>query len=233
MRFYSPDIKETLSLPEAESFHCIRVMRLGTGDKLQVVDGKGHLFDCRIINANPKSTGIEIIDEISENPHWRCSVTLAVAPTKNIDRIEWLAEKAVEIGVDRLVFLDCTRNVRKTVKRERIMKIMVSAMKQSLKSRLPIFDEYISLREFIETDTNAVRVMGYCDDSIPRTEFARFYDGHQSLTIMIGPEGDFTPVEVELAGHYGFVPVTFGNTRLRTETAAVYALCAAHTIMSL
>lgn len=146
--------------------------------------------------------------------------------------MEWLAEKAVEIGVDRLVFVDCQRNVRHVVKRDRIEKIMISAMKQSLKAHLPELVELMPLRRFIASDTSQVKYMGYCDPSIERRDFSVDYDGMRDLTILIGPEGDFSPEEVETALAAGFSPVTFGNTRLRTESAALYALCATHSIIT-
>ena len=136
-RFYAPDIKQTLTLPEGESGHCCRVLRLSEGDDVEAVDGKGTLHRCRIIDAHPRRTGIEIIESIVEPRHWNPRITLALAPTKNMDRMEWLVEKAVEIGVDRIVFLDCEHSERRVVKPERIERIMVSAMKQSLKSRMP------------------------------------------------------------------------------------------------
>lgn len=232
IRFYAPDIESDAELSEVESGHCCRVLRMKCGDLVEVVDGKGHAFECRILDAHPKHTSLEIISKVEEPLHWTPRVTLALAPTKNMDRMEWLVEKAVEIGVNRLVFLDCAHNVRRVVKRERIEKIMVSAMKQSLKSWLPDFVEMIDIGKFMESDTSRCKYMGYCSSEIERKEFAREYDGFSDVTIMIGPEGDFTSEEVECAIGHGFVPVTFGDTRLRTETAALYALCSLHTIIT-
>lgn len=232
IRFYTPDIESTGELSEAESGHCCRVLRMRVGDTIQVTDGCGHVFECEIIDAHPRHTSVDILAKREEPLHWSPRITLAVAPTKNMDRMEWLAEKAVEIGVDRLVFLNCEHSVRKTVKRERIEKILVSAMKQSLKSYLPEFVEMMDFSRFVAEDDSELKFMGYCDDNIERCEFARIYDGHRSLTVMIGPEGDFSPEEVRTAIDAGFRPVTFGSTRLRTETAALYALCATHTIIT-
>jgi len=202
------------------------------GDSVEVVDGKGHVFGCEILEAHPKHTSLEIVKKVDEPLHWSPNITLALAPTKNIDRMEWLVEKAVEIGVNRLVFLDCAHNVRRVVKRERIERIIVSAMKQSLKAWLPDFVEMIGIGEFLESDTSLCKYIGFCNCEIERKELACEYDGVSDVTIMIGPEGDFTSEEVELAVSQGFIPVTFGDTRLRTETAALYALCSAHTIIT-
>lgn len=230
IRFYAPDIESTATLPEGDSAHCCRVLRMQAGDRIQVTDGQGYIYDCEIEDPHPKHTTVAILSKTASERHWAPRITLAVAPTKNIDRMEWLLEKAVEIGVDRVVFLDCKRSVRRVVKRERMEKILVSAMKQSLKATLPEFQEMMPLRDFIASDDSAAKYMGYCSEAFPRREFAKEYDGLQSISIMIGPEGDFTEEEVAEAVAAGYIPVTFGATRLRTETAALYALCAAHTL---
>lgn len=220
-------------LGEQESAHCCRVLRMKAGDVINVVDGKGHEYVCEILDPHPRHTGVDIL-EIREEPlHWTPHITLAVAPTKNADRMEWLAEKAVEIGVNRIVFVECEHNVRRVMKMERIEKILVSAMKQSLKSTMPVLDGLMPLAEFLRGDTSSVRFMGYCSQEVERRDFSNVYDGKSDVSILIGPEGDFSTSEVRLAMESGCVPVTFGNTRLRTETAALYALCSAHTIISM
>ena len=231
-RFYAPDIELTHILPEGESVHCCRVLRLREGDEVEVVDGKGTLHRCRIIDAHPKRTGVEIIESVAEQRHWSPRITLALAPTKNMDRMEWLVEKAVEIGVDRIVFLDCEHSERRMVKPERIERIMVSAMKQSLKSRMPELTEMMPFDEFVKEPGGGMRFMGYCDMDFPRREFDKEYNGISDVELLIGPEGDFSPAEVALAVEAGFIPATFGNTRLRTETAALYALCATHSAIN-
>lgn len=232
IRFYAPEIESTLQLPEVESGHCCRVLRMKEGDEIEVVDGQGNIFRCEITDAHPKHTGLLILSKEPESLHWKPFITLAVAPTKNMERMEWLAEKAVEIGVNRIVFLNCERNVRRVVKRDRVEKILISAMKQSLKATLPEIVEMIDIKDFLASATSECKFMGYCDPAVERKEFAKEYDGVSDLTIMIGPEGDFTPEEVGASISAGFVPVTFGNTRLRTETAALYALCASHVIIT-
>lgn len=233
IRFYTPDIATTLTLSEVESGHCCRVLRMRQGDDIQVVDGNGRVYECRIVDANPRRTSVEILNVIEENQHWSPHITLAVAPTKNIDRMEWLAEKAVEIGVDKFVFINCKHNVRRVVKRERIEKIMISAMKQSLKCRLPKLVEITEFNSFIEDNSFSSRYFGYCDADTPRLDFVDAYDGREDIVVMIGPEGDFSHDEVSRAIELGWKPVTFGNTRLRTETAALYSLVATHVIIDL
>lgn len=233
IQFYCPDIEASGELPDGESAHCCRVLRMREGDRIQVVDGQGFVYDCEIIDAHPKHTGVSILSRQKQERHWQSSITLAVAPTKNFDRMEWLVEKAIEIGVDRIAFIKCDRSERKQVKDERVMKIAVSAMKQSLKARLPELDANLSFREFVTGCDAGQRFIAYCNDSVERKEFAREYDSRQSMAIIIGPEGDFSGDEVKLAMEKGFIPVTLGNTRLRTETAALYALAAAHTLQSI
>ncbi|MDE6006847.1 MAG: 16S rRNA (uracil(1498)-N(3))-methyltransferase [Muribaculaceae bacterium] len=233
IRFFAPDIVKDSALPEGESAHCCRVLRLKKGAEIEVVDGNGSVYSCVIVEPNPRHTCVEIVDVHVQPLHWKPYITLAIAPTKNIDRMEWLAEKAVEIGVNRLVFLNCHNNVRRVVKRERFDKILVSAMKQSLKASIPEFTEMIDFKDFISTDTSTKKFVGYCDSSVEKIDFAKAYDGESDITIMVGPEGDFTREEIEAAFNSGFKPVTFGNTRLRTETAGLDALCATHTLISL
>lgn len=233
IQFYCPDIESTGQLPEGESAHCCRVLRMREGERIQVVDGQGIVYDCEIIDAHPKHTGVSILSRHQQDRHWQSSITLAVAPTKNFDRMEWLVEKAIEIGVDRIAFLKCDRSERKQVKEERVQKIAVSAMKQSLKAKLPEIDANLSFKDFVSNCDAGQRFIAYCSDSVERKEFACEYNPSESMAIIIGPEGDFSGEEVAMAISEGFVPVTLGNTRLRTETAALYALTAAHTIQSI
>lgn len=230
IRFYIPDIQDECVLSEGESGHCCRVLRMKEGDKLYAVDGKGISYECEIVNAHPKHTSIRIISSKEEPKHWKEKITLAVAPTKNIDRIEWMLEKVVEMGVDEIILLNCEHSERKKVNEDRLLKIVVSAMKQSLKATMPVFRGLISYREFLDFDGPGLRFMGYCDEGIERKEFAKEYPGNEDVTILIGPEGDFSRKEVEEAIKKGFVPVTFGKSRLRTETAALFAVAAVHVV---
>ena len=228
IRFYAPDIETTLTLPEIDSGHCCRVLRKKVGDKIEVVDGRGCAYVCSITNAHPKGTEVEIIEKRIEKPHWEGKITIAVAPTKNIDRMEWMLEKATEIGVDEIVFLKCDHSERKEIKAERLEKILISAMKQSMKAKLPIFEGMKPFKDFIVEDRKGNKFMGYCSDQFERKEFVKEYAQDKDVTILIGPEGDFSEEEVSRAIEAGFIPVTFGETRLRTETAALYALVSAH-----
>lgn len=233
IRFYAPEIESDSTLPEVESGHCCRVLRMHSGQEIEVVDGKGNLFKCIITDSHPKATKIEIISKEHQFPYWSVVITLAIAPTKNMDRMEWLVEKAIEIGVNKIVFINCHNSVRKLIKKDRLEKIAISAMKQSLKAHLPEICEMTDFVDFIKSDKSSQKFVGYCDYTIPREDFAKAYNGKSDLTIMIGPEGDFTSDEINKALKSGYKPVTFGNTRLRTETAALYGLCATHNLINL
>lgn len=229
IQFYAPDIEATGTLPESDSAHCCRVLRMKQGDEVVVADGKGKRFRCVILEAHPRHTTVEIISSEELPVHWGAEITLAVAPTKNADRMEWLLEKAVEIGVDRVVLIKCSRSERKVMKTERLEKVMVAAMKQSLKGVLPQLTGLVDFREFVESvPASTQKFFGYCSESYPRRDFVDVCRGGEPVVVMIGPEGDFTPEEVELAVAGGFIPVTFGQSRLRTETAALYGVAAVH-----
>lgn len=233
IQFYSPDITETLTLPESDSGHAIRVLRLGLGDELQVIDGRGNVFDCRIADPHPKHTRLEVTGQREQPLPWSHRIVAAVAPTKHLDRMEWLVEKLVEVGINRFIPVLTTRSERKVIKRERLEKIAVAAMKQSLKAVLPQIDELTPLREVIRLMPEAQRFVGYCDDDVAeRRDFAGEYAPGRDTLILIGPEGDFTPAEIEATIAAGIMPVTFGSNRLRTETAALYAVSACHIIDS-
>lgn len=232
IRFYAPDIEQTGVLPEVESGHCCRVLRLKVDDMVECVDGKGRSYTCRIVEASSKATKVEITDRRQEPNHWGEHVTLAVAPTKNIERIEWLLEKATEIGVNRIVLLRCARSERKDVRIERLQKILVSAMKQSMKAEMPELCGMTDFKSFVCENSKDLKFMGYCSESYPKKSMVKEYVPGKDVRILIGPEGDFSTEEVNLAVENGYEPVTFGNTRLRTETAALYALSAIHTINS-
>lgn len=236
IEFYAPDIETTGLLPESDSAHCCRVLRMKEGDEVTVVDGKGHRFRCCIVSAHSKHTSLEIIEKIDVPNHWGVHITLAVAPTKLSDRMEWMLEKVVEIGIDRVVLLKCRRSERKTIKLDRLERVMISAMKQSLKGVLPVIEDMVDLKSFV-ADSNkggeCQKFFGYCDASFPKKEFVKECQPGLPVIIMIGPEGDFAPEEVSLAIDNGFLPVTFGESRLRTETAALYGVTGVHIINQL
>lgn len=233
IQFFAPDIESTGILPPEDSLHCIRVLRHRVGDTISVIDGHGHRFECRIIADDPRATAVDIISSSLIQPHWGCRFWLAVAPTKNMDRMEWMVEKAVEIGVDRITPVLCAHSERKVLKTERLQKIAVAAMKQSLKTTLPIIDPLTPIHSFLQMPHAGQKFMGYCDAAYPRLSLAREYSPGADATVLIGPEGDFSPEEVGQAVKAGFVPATFGQSRLRTETAAIVALDTLHIVTSL
>lgn len=234
IQFYAPDIETTLTLPESDSQHCIRVLRMHPGDLIEVIDGAGHGFTCRIVDAHSKHALVEIVDRRDIPLPWSNFITIAVAPTKHMDRMEWMVEKLVEIGVNRIVPLLCRHSERKELKPERLRKIAVSAMKQSLKSVLPTIEEMTPIKTFLNEPSNgADRYIAYCDRNIERRLLAKTYRPLRDTTILIGPEGDFSPEEVSIALSAGYIPISLGDCRLRTETAAVSACDTCHIINQL
>lgn len=230
IRFYAPDIMTTGELPPDESGHCVRVLRRRVGDDVEVVDGKGYAYTCRIIDDNPRRVRLQIMDRRSESTHWGRHITLAVAPTKNTDRMEWLAEKVTEMGIDRLVLLRCEHSERKIMKTERLQRVMVSAMKQSLKAQLPEMTGPVDFNEYIGSlPEGTCRWIAHCEVGMPRGILMENLPASgQDIVILIGPEGDFSPAEISKALDCGFRPVTMGKSRLRTETAALFAIAALH-----
>ena len=232
IRFYAPDIERIPVLPEVESGHCVRVLRKRPGDIIEVVDGRGGLFRCELVSDSPKAAAVQIVERESLPKIWTPEITVAVAPTKHADRMEWLVEKLVEIGIDRFVPVRSDRSERKELKRERIEKIAVSAMKQSLKAVLPRIDDTTSLRDFLSEAgrSTAQRFVGYCDAETPRVLLPKAYAQGSDVMILIGPEGDFSPAEIEACLAGGFQAVTMGDNRLRTETAALMGVAIVHTV---
>ena len=222
-------------LGEEDSKHCVKVLRMGEGDTIEVVDGNGTLYTCRITMAHPKRCAVEVTERMQQPPHWGHRIVLGVAPTKNLDRIEWLVEKCVEMGVDRIIPLRCHNSERTVLKTERLKKIMVSAMKQSLKATLPLLDEMTPVAQLLAEPFEGTRCIAYCDEQLPRGQrltLTGVYRPGQDVMVLIGPEGDFSPKEVQAARDAGFMPVTLGESRLRTETAGMMAVAAIHTLDS-
>ncbi|MCM1309457.1 MAG: 16S rRNA (uracil(1498)-N(3))-methyltransferase [Bacteroides sp.] len=233
IQFYAPDIESNPVLPEGDSLHCVKVLRMQPGEQLEVIDGKGHAFTCRLLDANRKHAMVQIIEKRTQPLPWSYDLTIGVAPTKHLDRMEWLTEKLTEVGVNRLIPLLCDRSERRELKTERLEKIAVSAMKQSLKAVLPEIDEMTPVKRLIKECTAEQRFICYCDKNIERRTLAREIKPGADAIILIGPEGDFSPEEVDLALSHGFVPVTLGDNRLRTETAALYAASTIHIVNQL
>ena len=228
IRFYSPDIAESLTLPESDSGHAVRVLRLRAGDPLEIVDGRGNLYHCILTDAHHKHARVAIEAVETYPKTWSGSITLAIAPTKNNDRMEWLVEKLVEIGIDRIVTLRCQRSERKDINIERLERVAVAAMKQSLKATLPVIEPTIPFRDYMTGDLPGQRFIAYCDPAFERRLLAREYRPGADTAILIGPEGDFSPEEIKLALTTGWLPVSLGDSRLRTETAALFAVSACH-----
>ena len=233
IQFFAPDIQESNQLPEVESQHCIKVLRMKQGDKIFVTDGKCYRYNCTIIDPNPKHVYLNIDSKEFIPNHWNEKICIAIAPTKNMDRMEWFAEKSTEIGINAIIPIKCSHSERKELKIERINKILVSATKQSLKTTIPQLSEMIKFAELVKRPFDGQKFIAYCDDTIEKKSFTKEYIAENNALILIGPEGDFSPEEVSLAIENGFTPVTFGNSRLRTETAALFAVAAIQTLNQL
>ena len=222
--FYAPDITTPLyTLPEEESGHCVRVLRLKEGDSLHITDGRGTLYRAVVEESHPKHCTIRIVEE---HPEWEkrpYRLTVAVAPTKNIDRIEWFVEKATECGIDRIVPILCDHSERKVVKQERLEKIAASAMKQSLKAYLPQIDPLTPIKESLAEPFEGVKLIAHCEEDMERIFLGDVVSKGDDVLVLIGPEGDFSVAEIEAARKAGFREITLGNARLRTETAALAA----------
>lgn len=221
--FYTPDISTTLELPQEEAAHALRVLRLAEGDELMLTDGKGSFYRAEIDMISGKRCYVRILETTSPAPLWRGHLHLAMAPTKNMDRVEWFAEKATEIGVDEITLLDCRFSERKVVKTERVEKILISAMKQSLKSTLPMLNPMTPFGKFISQPFSGQKFIAHCYEG-EKVQLMQALSADEDALVLIGPEGDFSPEEVSMAIAHGFRPITLGKSRLRTETAALVAV---------
>jgi len=223
--FYTPVIENDMELPADEAAHCVRVLRLQVGDGVCLTDGKGCFYDARITAVTGKRCLVHIEDCHEQQPLWSGHLHIAMAPTKLMDRCEWMVEKAVEIGVDEISFLLTEHTERTVIKTDRIGKIAVSAMKQSKKARLPKINGMVPFRDFISACGEKDRFIAHCEygDEGKHHLMTLLHKGVDSV-VMIGPEGDFSPSEIREALEAGFRPVSLGPSRLRTETAAVAAV---------
>ena len=230
--FYCKDITPNAfcTLDAEESRHAVRVLRLREGDELNVTDGRGNLYRCRIVTADDRACVIEAAEQEFSALHSPFSIHLAVAPTKNPSRMEWLVEKAVEIGVGEITLLQCDHSERPFLKTDRLEKLAVSAMKQSLHTLLPEIHPAVSLRDWLNSQLSIVnsqlKFIAHCESDKPRTPLATALTPGKDAVVLIGPEGDSSPEEIALALDCGFQPVSLGPSRLRTETAALYAVTA-------
>ncbi len=227
---YSTSIQDDHFLLEGEeAHHLLKVLRHQQGDTVMITDGLGTLYTTKISDANPKKCVLQIVKkEKNENPK-NYSLHIAIAPTKNSDRLEWFLEKATEIGIDEITPIVCQHSERRLIKEERLIKVLVSAMKQSLKSYLPLLHPLKKFDTFIQESREPQRYI--CTMDADEMLHKRF-DPSEKCLVLIGPEGDFSKEEVTLAKKHGFVPVSLGNSRLRTETAAVM-VCATLSVSAL
>ncbi len=221
--FYTPDIALTPELPEEEAGHCLRVLRLTIGDEVMLTDGKGSFYKAVISAASGKRCQVKVTENIPQEKGWNGWLHIAMAPTKNMDRTEWFAEKATEIGFDELTFLNCRYSERKVIKNERIEKILVSAVKQSLKATMPVLNGMTDFRAFIAGEHPGQKFIAHCYEG-EKPLLKDVLRPEEDALVLIGPEGDFSEEEVARAIEAGFQPISLGKSRLRTETAALVAV---------
>ncbi len=225
--FYVPDAKNNNELPQEEATHALRVLRLKSGDDMFIMDGTGNFYHAEVSLATNKKCLYEIKETLPQNKTWKGHIHLAIAPTKNMDRIEWMTEKATEIGFDELTFLNCTFSERKVLRTERIEKIVVSAVKQSRKPWKPIVNEMIPFKDFISMPRKGRKFIAHCYQEIEKNDLFDIINSdkeNESITVLVGPEGDFSIEEVRLAIENGYESISLGQSRLRTETAGLMAV---------
>jgi 16S rRNA (uracil1498-N3)-methyltransferase len=221
--FYAPDLNSTLyTLPEDESKHLVRVLRMEPGDIVHLTDGKGTLAEARIVDPSTKHCSVRIIKSVKDYNKRSFHLHIAIAPTKNIDRFEWFLEKSTEIGIDEVTPMICEHSERMRLNPERLRKVLVAAMKQSLKAFLPKLHELVDYKKFISKPFNGEKFIAYCGEE-ETVELQSIYRKGAKALILIGPEGDFSFDEVEEAKKAGFLPISLGKSRLRTETAGIVA----------
>ncbi len=230
--FFVPEAVAAGCLPEEEAIHALRVLRLSPGDEIFLIDGNGFFHRALVSVTTSKKCLYEIVESMPQTRLWRGHIHLAMAPTKNIDRVEWMAEKSTEIGFDELSFLDCRFSERHVVKCNRIEKIVVAAVKQSRKAWKPIVNEIVSFDDFIRSPRRGLKLIAHCYNELDRVDLFDLLQSKTDLpdddiTVLIGPEGDFSIEEVKSAIAHGYQSISLGECRLRTETACLFALSVA------
>lgn len=233
--FYAPEISlPRYTLPEEESKHCVRVLRMTVGDELHLTDGKGNMYRCKVVSDNVKRCEVEVVETWPEYERMSYGLTMCVAPTKNIDRFEWFLEKATEIGISEVYPLECDHSERRQIKLEREEKVITAAVKQSLKAYHPVLHDLTSVRDIIAMDFEGEKYIAHCDSSFgERPYLGNLVEKGANTLILIGPEGDFSKEEINFALQNGFKAISLGRERLRTETAAVVATTVVATINKL
>ena len=221
--FYTPDIKaDYYTLSEEESKHCIKVLRLQNADEVFLIDGRGGFYTASILDDHPKKTLLKIIETKEDFGKRNHHLHIAVAPTKNIERTEWFLEKATEIGIDEVSLVISARSERKEVKPDRLKKVITSAVKQSIKAYHPVLNDPLTFKNFIQKEHQQQKFIAHCMEGL-KFPLKDQITPRAGYLIMIGPEGDFTPDELQDALDAGFTPIALGESRLRTETAALEA----------
>ena len=218
--FYAPNIEKDSLLPEEEARHALRVLRMNAGDEIDLIDGRGFFYHAAIEDTNPKHCALTILSRTQQPKPWDYYLHIAVAPTKNIDRMEWFVEKATEVGIDEITFLNCRYSERREIKTARLEKIIVSAMKQSYKATMPILYEMTKFADFITQPFAGRKMIAHCQEG-EKPLIQQICQPKERVLVLIGPEGDFSTGEVEQALQAGFEPISLGKSRLRTETAAL------------
>ena len=221
--FYAPDIKsENYTFSETESKHIVRVLRLQVNDNVNLIDGKGNLYTATITSNNPKKCQVLVTDIKKEYNKRGFNLSIAIAPTKNNDRLEWFCEKATEIGIDKIIPFISFHSERRKIKSERFEKIIISAVKQSIKAYVPEFTELTKFKDLIKQDFDGHKFIAHCNEPIKEMHHLKnAYNKGDNVLILIGPEGDFSIDEVKEALENGFEEITIGKSRLRTETAGI------------
>lgn len=226
-----PDAASATELPADEASHAVRVLRMKPGDEMVLMDGVGTFFKAEVAVASPHHCVYRVVEEMPQLPQWHGRYHIAMAPTKLMDRTEWMLEKVTEIGVDEVSLLNCDNSERRVAKPARLEKILVSAMKQSRKAWKPVLNDMAAFRKFVPEPRGGMKFIAHCYEEIPRTYLYDELCGRdvsEAVTVLIGPEGDFTPDEVRMAVDAGYVSVHLGQSRLRTETAAMVAVMMMH-----
>lgn len=230
--FYVPNAGQENEMPTEEALHALRVLRIKSGDEINLMDGVGNFYRAEVTLAATKRCLYEVKEVLPQPPAWHGHVHLAIAPTKVMDRIEWMAEKATEIGFDELSFLNCKFSERKTMRTVRLDKIVISAVKQSHKAWKPIVNQMVSFKEFIAQPRKGRKFICHCYEEFEKvdlmTELQKPYDEDADVTVLVGPEGDFSVDEVKLAIANGYESASLGTSRLRTETAGLMSVAMAN-----
>ena len=230
--FYVPNAGQENEMPTEEALHALRVLRIKSGDEINLMDGVGNFYRAEVTLAATKRCLYEVKEVLPQQPAWHGHVHLAIAPTKVMDRIEWMAEKATEIGFDELSFLNCKFSERKTMRTVRLDKIVISAVKQSHKAWKPIVNQMVSFKEFIAQPRKGRKFICHCYEEFEKvdlmTELQKPYDEDADVTVLVGPEGDFSVDEVKLAIANGYESASLGTSRLRTETAGLMSVAMAN-----